>query len=125
MNRRTPKRKSPRGSLVPLAISTLCLVLHFSPSDADRAWQRLDETVQQAIDRGEVPGAVVLVLHRGKVVYSKAQGSRRKQPSAEPMTLDTVFDLASLTKPVATATSIMLLVERGKLRVADRVAQHW
>jgi CubicO group peptidase (beta-lactamase class C family) len=108
-----------------LAISALCLVLHFSPTDADREWQRLDETVQQAIDRGELPGAVVLVLHDGKVVYRKAHGLRSKQPSAEPMTVDTVFDLASLTKPVATATSIMLLAERGKLRVADRVSQHW
>ena len=103
----------------------LCLALLFLQTDADREWQRLDETIQRAIDRGELPGAVVLVLHRGKVVYRQAHGLRAKQPAAEPMTIDTVFDLASLTKPVATATSIMLLVERGRLRSEDRVAQHW
>src|SRR5262249_7924261 len=94
-------------------------------AETKQAWERLDQTVQQAIDRGELPGAVILVLHRGQVVYRKAHGFRSKLPTAAPMTVDTVFDLASLTKPIATATSVMLLAERGKLHVADRVAQHW
>src|SRR5262249_22053814 len=47
------------------------------------------------------------------------------QPERVPMTADTVFDMASLTKPVATATSVMILVEQGKLRVSDPVAKHW
>jgi uncharacterized protein YbbC (DUF1343 family)/CubicO group peptidase (beta-lactamase class C family) len=86
--------------------------------------RRIDEAVEQAIARKHLPGAVVLVLHRGQVVYRKAFGQRAKEPSAETMTVDTVFDLASVTKPVATATSVMLLVEQGKLRLTDPVARH-
>src|SRR5262245_36464161 len=85
---------------------------------------RIDGVVREAIDRGELPGAVVLVVHRGEVVFRRAYGLRSKQPAETPMTADTVFDLASLTKPVATATSVMLLVEQGKLSLSDRVAQH-
>src|SRR5438132_8301884 len=85
---------------------------------------RIDTAVQQALEHHDMPGAVVLVLQRGRVVFRKAYGSRSKQPIDVPMTLDTVFDLASLTKPVATATSLLILVERGKLRFSDRVAQY-
>ncbi|MGL4419694.1 MAG: exo-beta-N-acetylmuramidase NamZ domain-containing protein, partial [Gemmataceae bacterium] len=81
--------------------------------------------VQAAIQRGEVPGAVVVVVHQDQVIYSEAFGQRAKEPAAEPMTTDTIFDLASLTKPLATATMIFQLVEEGKLRLTDRVSQHW
>jgi len=85
---------------------------------------RIDGVVNQAVDRGELPGAVVIIVHRGHVVFRRAYGQRSKKPVAVPMTADTVFDLASLTKPVATAPSIMLLVEQGKLRLSDPVAKH-
>jgi uncharacterized protein YbbC (DUF1343 family)/CubicO group peptidase (beta-lactamase class C family) len=85
---------------------------------------RIDDAVGQALRRGELPGAVVLIVHRDAVVFRKAYGLRSRQPAEVPMTADTVFDLASLTKPVATATSLMLLVEQGKLRPSDRVAQY-
>jgi uncharacterized protein YbbC (DUF1343 family)/CubicO group peptidase (beta-lactamase class C family) len=88
-------------------------------------WQRIDQLMQQAVERGDVPGAVILVLHRGEIMYRKAHGLRAKKPAPEQMTVDTVFDLASLTKPIATATSIMLLAERGKLRLTDKAAAHW
>ena len=71
-----------------------------------------------------MPGAVILIVHRGQVVFRKAYGLRSKQPVETPMTPDTVFDLASLTKPIATATSILMLVEQGQLRFTDRVAQY-
>ena len=64
----------------------------------------------------------MLILHRGEVVFRKAYGLRSKQPAEVPMTVDTLFDLASLTKPIATATSIMILIEQGKLRLEDPVA---
>jgi CubicO group peptidase (beta-lactamase class C family) len=86
---------------------------------------RLDEAVQEALSRNDCPGAVVLVAQNGRIAWRKAYGQRSRQPSETAMTLDTVFDLASLTKPIATATSILLLVEQGKLRLADRVAQHF
>src|SRR5271157_4810549 len=85
---------------------------------------RIDEVVRQSLARGDAPGAVVLILHDGCVIWRKAYGLRSQKPTAVPMTVDTVFDLASLTKPIATATSIMLLIEQGKLRLSDRVAQH-
>src|SRR5438309_330448 len=84
----------------------------------------MDRAVNAAIERGNCPGAVVVVIHRDRVVFRKAYGQRSKQPSAEAMTPDTIFDLASLTKPVATARSLMLLVEQGKLRLSDPVAKH-
>src|SRR5215831_15159765 len=94
-------------------------------TESDRNWQRIDQLMQHAVQRGDVPGAVILVLHRGEIVYRKAHGLRAKKPAAEQMTVDTVFDLASLTKPIATATSILLLAERGKLQLTDKAAAHW
>ncbi len=85
---------------------------------------RIDVAVRDSIDRKETPGAVVVVGRKGRIVYRKAFGDRALIPKREPMTLDTIFDLASLTKVVATATSIMILVERGKLSLADPVALH-
>src|SRR5437867_2294847 len=84
---------------------------------------RMDAVIQASIDKKELPGAVVLVARHGKVVWLKAYGARAVEPQREPMTLDTIFDLASLTKIVATTTSIMILVEQGKVRLADPVVQ--
>jgi uncharacterized protein YbbC (DUF1343 family)/CubicO group peptidase (beta-lactamase class C family) len=86
--------------------------------------QRIDEVVEKAIGKGEMPGCVVLIGHDGGIVFRKAYGQRQIEPTPEPMTVDTVFDLASLTKPVATATSVMLLVERGKVLLGEPVATY-
>src|SRR2546421_315472 len=82
----------------------------------------IDAAVTDAIARKELPGAVVLVARRGGVVWRKAYGSRALVPQREAMTADTIFDLASLTKVVATTTSVMILVERGKVRLGDPVS---
>lgn len=98
-----------------------------SPADVGldaQKLERIDASVREAIEKGEAPGAVVLVLRQGRVALRKAYGSRAVEPQPRVMTEDTVFDLASLTKPIATATSVMILVEQGKLRLADRVAAH-
>ncbi len=84
----------------------------------------LDAAITDSIAKKECPGAVVLVGRHGKIVYRKAYGNRAVVPAAEPMTVDTVFDMASLTKVVATATSVMTLVEDGRVRLQDRVAKH-
>ncbi len=81
----------------------------------------IDEAVNDSIKRKETPGAVVLVGRKGKIVYRKAFGNRAVEPQTEAMTVDTIFDMASLTKVVATATSMMILVEQGKVRLADPV----
>ena len=90
--------------------------------DADRL-KRIDGAIDRAIEKGQVPGAVVLVGRRGAIAYARAAGRRAVSPGPEPMTRDTVFDMASLTKPVATATSVMILVEEGKLRLTDRLGR--
>jgi uncharacterized protein YbbC (DUF1343 family)/CubicO group peptidase (beta-lactamase class C family) len=89
-----------------------------------RRLERIDGVVGECIQKGQLPGAVVLVVRQGKVVFRRAYGYRSLEPVKTPMTVDSVFDLASLTKPLATAASIMLLLEDGKVRLADRVAQH-
>jgi CubicO group peptidase (beta-lactamase class C family) len=81
----------------------------------------LDKIVGEAITRKDFPGAVLLVAHKGKVVYRRAFGLSQLVPEPRPLTADMIFDLASVTKPVATATAIMLLVERGDIRLWDRV----
>ena len=85
---------------------------------------KLDEVVQQAIEKGEIPGAVVLVGRRGRLVYRQAFGNRILVPVSDQMTIDTIFDIASLTKVIATATSIMILVEEGKLSLTDPVSNY-
>ncbi len=84
----------------------------------------VDAIVQQAIQDRQIPGAVVLIGHHGQVVYRKAFGSRALEPRREAMTVDTIFDLASLTKVIATTTSVMQLVERGKVRTGDTVVKY-
>jgi uncharacterized protein YbbC (DUF1343 family)/CubicO group peptidase (beta-lactamase class C family) len=84
----------------------------------------LDNIVQESIRDGEIPGAVVLVWHDGQVVYRKALGNRSLEPRREPMTTDTIFDLASLTKVIATTTAVMQLVQKGEIRVNDPVAKY-
>ena len=81
----------------------------------------LDAQMQQAIASGLIPGGVLLVGHDGKIVHRKAYGQRALVPSREAMTVDTIFDLASLTKVVATTPAIMKLFEQGKIRLIDPV----
>ncbi len=85
---------------------------------------RVDSIIEQAITAANIPGAVLVVGHDGAVVYRKAYGNRALEPKPEAMTLDTVFDLASLTKVIATSTAMMQLVEQGKVRMNDPVAKY-
>lgn len=84
---------------------------------------QIDAIVEKDIADKKMPGAVVIVGHKGKIVYRKAFGNRALVPNVEKMTVDTIFDAASLTKPIATATSIMILVEQGKLRLNDTIGK--
>ncbi len=82
----------------------------------------IDAAVERAIAAGKAPGAV-LRLESGGAVYQKSYGEKSLEPVSLPMSADTIFDSASLTKVVATTPSVMLLVERGKLRLSDRVSR--
>lgn len=84
----------------------------------------IDAVVADQIEKKTMPGCVAAIGRHGKLVMLKAYGHRQIEPRKVSMTTDTVFDLASVTKPVATATSVMILVEQGKLRLDDPVAKH-
>lgn len=82
----------------------------------------LDEAIEAAIAEDEIPGAVLLIGNNGKVLHRKAYGNRVLVPAKEAMTVDTIFDAASLTKVVATTSSIMKLFEQGKIRLSEKVS---
>jgi uncharacterized protein YbbC (DUF1343 family)/CubicO group peptidase (beta-lactamase class C family) len=84
----------------------------------------VDSIIEKAVSDGNIPGAVLLVGHNSAVIYRKAYGERSLEPKREPMTLDTIFDMASLTKVIATTTAVMQLVEQGKVRLNDPVAKY-
>lgn len=84
----------------------------------------INSAIGTAIREHRMPGAVVLIGHHGKVVFRKAYGMRSVEPQQEAMTIDTIFDMASLTKPLMTATAVMQLFEQGKLRLDDPVASY-
>lgn len=86
--------------------------------------ESIDQVVNQSLQAGEMAGAVVAILHKDEMVFHRAYGLRQAEPESLPMQPDTLFDLASITKPVATATSIMILVERGVLKLQDKVSDH-
>ena len=88
------------------------------------ASQALDEAVNLAIRQDRLPGAVLIVGHNGKVVYRKAYGRRALVPKPEPMTADTIFDIASLTKVVATTPALMKLFEQGKFRLNGKITEY-
>ncbi|MEA4936593.1 MAG: serine hydrolase domain-containing protein [Paludibacter sp.] len=96
------------------------------PAGIDKVQLRYaDKVIQQSIQNKEIPGAVLAVVFRNKLVYMKAYGNKQIYPESVKMKTNTVFDLASLTKSVATATSIMILTERGRLRLEDKVSQYF
>jgi len=84
----------------------------------------IDSLVEAGLDEKKLPGCVICFGRQGNIVWKQAYGSRQVEPTVEVMTVDTIFDLASLTKPIATATAIMMLVEQGKLKLDDPVAKH-
>lgn len=87
--------------------------------------QRIDNIAQQQVRAGNIPGAVVIVGNGDHILYRKAFGYRTRQPKPVPMTADTIFDLASLTKVIATTTAVMQLVEQDKLHLDDTVSMYW
>jgi uncharacterized protein YbbC (DUF1343 family)/CubicO group peptidase (beta-lactamase class C family) len=109
-----------------LAVSTVLLAVRPSarePFDASRLAE-IAPVVESAIAARRLPGAVVLVGHGDDVPYEQAFGQRALVPSREAMTTDTIFDIASLTKVVATTTAVMVLVEEGRVGLDEAVASY-
>lgn len=84
----------------------------------------IDDIVREGLEQGKMPGCVVMIGRREGIVFRKAYGFRQTTPQQVPMTIDTVFDLASLTKPIATATSVMILVQQGRIDINASVASY-
>ena len=113
------------AALVCCLAAALSEALIGQQANQDRVeWARIDELVGAAISAKQTPGAIVVAGQGDRTLYEKAFGVRAVVPAEEPMTLDTVFDLASLTKVVATTTAVMTLIEDGRLRLNDPVAAH-
>ena len=85
-------------------------------------WRALDEACRRGVSQGVSPGMVILVGNSREVLFHRAYGSRALVPMRLPMLPDTVFDVASLTKPMATTTAMMLLVRDGRVRLDDPVS---
>ncbi len=111
-----------------MKLACLGIAMLFTPAapaqETFSASPTLDAVVEAAIRDGLIPGAVLIVGHDGKIVHRKAYGARALVPQREPMTADTIFDIASLTKVVATTPALMKLFEQGKLRFNDPVTAY-
>ena len=105
-----------------LVVVWLCCSAAFAQQT--QKFSTIDQLVGQAIAEHRLPGAVVEIGHNGKVVFRKAYGERSLEPTREPMTADTIFDMASLTKCLMTATATMQLFDQGKLRFNDPVSKY-
>lgn len=114
-------RSTPLRTLV---IFGLCLCLCVTAAAGAVDFSEVDAAIEAAMERGEIPGAVVLVGQGDVVLHHKAFGNRAVEPTKEEMTRDTIFDLASLSKAVGMSTSILKLADEGKLALDDPVARH-
>src|SRR5579862_7073297 len=107
-----------------ISVSMLSIAFCLDSARAQNQFSAIDEIVNRAVANHQIPGAVVIVGHRGRVAYRRGFGMRSLEPAQERMTIDTVFDMASLTKPLITATAVMQLCEQGKISVNDSVAKY-
>ncbi|GAB1414910.1 hypothetical protein MASR2M117_03160 [Paludibacter sp.] len=106
---------------------SVCVFGQEQKSGIELDFQKLkfvDQVILHSIEKKEIPGAVLCVVSREKLLYKKAYGNKQILPNYEKMTENIIFDLASMTKPIATATSIMILSERGQLRLNDPVSMY-
>ena len=90
---------------------------------AENPLSRLTRFVQQKIEEDQFPGAVFIVYRKGKGVFKSAQGLAVVKPQPIPMKLDTIFDLSSLTKPLATALLAILMAQKGTIKLTDTVGR--
>jgi uncharacterized protein YbbC (DUF1343 family)/CubicO group peptidase (beta-lactamase class C family) len=102
------------GPLV-IALVMACSLVPAVAAPASPEFAEVDTVTREAIASGEIPGAVVLVGRGSEVLYLRAFGQRAVTPDAAPMMPTTIFDIASLTKPVGTTLALMALAERGKI----------
>src|SRR5580704_6493339 len=113
-----------RTSIALLAIALAAIPFRVAAQETFAGSPALDAAIDKAVHDGLIPGAVLVVGRDGKILHRKAYGQRSLVPQREPMTIDTMFAAASLTKVIATTPSLMKLFEEGKLRIADPVTAY-
>jgi len=127
------RRPRPRNIVAGLLLTVFCLppgvraqsAMVRSPTSTPQPdFSAVDRLMTDALAAKKLPGAVIQVGHGGQVVFRKAYGNRAEDPAIEPMTVDTIFDMASLTKCLATATAIMQIYEQGKLQFDDPIDKY-
>ena len=99
-------------------------VVHGGETLPQQSFASIDAIVNEAVSSGLIPGAVLIIGHKGEVIYRQAYGWKSLVPKREPMAIDTIFDAASLTKVMATTPCVMKLFERGKIRLDDPVTKY-
>ncbi len=114
-----------RRILLPLMLSAVIPTSASPQALLEEQMAPIADMAKKEIQAGRVPGAVILIGNQGKVVYRRAFGLRALKPKKVSMTTDTIFDIASLTKVIATSTAVAQLVEAGKLNLEDLVAKYW
>jgi len=105
----------------------LCLTIGCQPLQKEipkRRLSEIDRVIEEEIEKGNFPGAVVLVGKQDDILYWEAFGHKVIEPYEEPIDRNTVFDLASMTKPIATAASIMILRDRKAIELDDYVGAY-
>jgi uncharacterized protein YbbC (DUF1343 family)/CubicO group peptidase (beta-lactamase class C family) len=107
------------------AVILAATAAYASPDLDEKRLEGIAPIVQAAIQAKKIPGAVVLIGYEGQVVYRKAFGERSLVPERRPMAVDTMFDMASMTKVMATTTAVMQLVEQGKIELSAPVSDYW
>src|SRR3954468_24020678 len=112
-----------RLSIAAFVIASGCSTMQTSDAFDRARLQEIDRTIETAIAEHKLPGGV-FHLERGNSIYEKTYGNRALVPVGEPMTVDTIFDAASLTKVVATTPSIWLLIQRGKIEIDAPVSRY-
>ncbi|MBF0859893.1 beta-lactamase family protein [Gluconobacter sp. LMG 31484] len=105
--------------------AALCVTQVAACARSEGRFDEVDGLVRNTIRKGEAPGAVVAIGHDQQIMHRFVYGKRALVPAPEPLTWDTRFDMASLTKPTMTALAVMQLVEQQKLRVDDQVSQYF
>jgi uncharacterized protein YbbC (DUF1343 family)/CubicO group peptidase (beta-lactamase class C family) len=117
-----------RACSAPLLLAcslVLLLLIPFAPARAQApGFWAIDEAANDAVTSGEIPGVVVLIGRGDETLHFRAYGWRSLVPQPSAMTPDTIFDIASLTKPLGTTVAIMALAERGALKLDDPLGRH-
>ena len=114
-------------TLILFAMQSMAQLQRVAPQEVGMSSEKLknaDKIILESIERKEIPGAVLAVVRNGKMAYIKAYGNKQVYPNVVPMTENTVFDMASVSKSMSTAVCAMILIERGQLRLQDNVSLH-